>query len=81
MSKIVVFICAIVSFSGEPYFCLDIRKINVTHNDPGAKQIYLSFTPLSNICLKRSCLEEFKSTAFTCVGDTSNLTEENEKLL
>ena len=37
--------------------------------------------PLSNICLERSCLEEFKSTAFICVGDTVDVTEENEKLL
>ena len=77
----ILFSCIFLSFLGESCFCLDIRKINVTRNDPGAKQIYLSFTPPSNICLKRSCLEEFKSTAFTCVGDVINLTEENEKLL
>ena len=73
--------CVFLSFLEESCFCLDIRKINVIRNYPGAKQIYLSLTPLSNICLKRSCLEEFKSTGFTCVVDTINLTEENDKLL
>ena len=33
-----------LSFLGESCFCLDIRKMNVTRNDSGAKKIYLSFT-------------------------------------